>query len=929
MGTLRQLPWASVLLALVAGAAYAEQTGEIRGTITDPIGAVLADVKVTARSPSLQGVRTTASDARGFFRLPLLPAGTYTLTFERSSFERLTLTGTEVPLGYTATLSVGMRVRTVTEEITVAADPPLIDRTTASTSYRLTSAALDRIPTQDRTIADIVGLTPGITGVRMNTEMGSGTGLPSFRGEGNAGNNWLVDGLSVKGVDTHDSGLPINFDAWDEVQIVSDGFEPQFGQALGGTVNIVTKSGGDAFHGELGGLLRPFGLRADMEDQLSAASLPQTSNNQFFGNLGGPILNRKLWFFISNNYVATSDRTQQKSVGWLTIPAGERKIDTDHSFGKLTWTPRSNHTLSLSGALDSFLSQDGGIGLPETYTKDTYTHSLYRLNYMGLLSRSTFVTASLGRYQRRTDSRPASGDTSRPSYTWQDIAQSTNNALFDSVFRQDRTDLALSASTFLSLGRWGQHEIKGGLSHYANGLDNAYSFTGAAADPWKGNGFDGGMSITWAEPQRPVQLLELGRFAERGWTRGFGVWAQDTITLGRFSLMLGLRSDTQVVENDVHKELWNWGVKDFVQPRASLAVDLFGTGRSVLRLGYGRFSMPMSSACIKWFNEGGSWPWRMHSWVGPENPTNAQLLDPAHWQFVFEQSPASVGLEKIDANLRPNRISRFLVGLDQRLGRNWALRARGVFARGRNLIEDITVPDPQNSSGLSWQLTNLDLKRKDYRSLEVELNGTVGEKLKLDASYTWSQAKGTVPGNESEYSGWGQGLGYLYDGGPFGDQPDLPAGHPLKETYDTLFAGFGGPGVGDAGWYGFYPYSVDHIIRVLTVYHAPYGVDISTTLEWLSGYHWEKKGWSDYGGYLLFPEGRGVRTTPAHAYLDLALDKHLQLRPGLTFALGLNVANALNRQRPVSFSKEDNELFGRVWARQQPRRVQLKAALRF
>lgn len=200
----------------------------------------------------------------------------------------------------------------------------------------------------------------------------------------------------------------------------------------------------------------------------------------------------------------------------------------------------------------------------------------------------------------------------------------------------------------------------------------------------------------------------------------------------------------------------------------------------------------------------------------------------------------------------------------------------------------------------------------------------------LDASYTWSRAKGATPGNSFEAGTWGVGWGGGYDGGPFGDHPDMPDGDPNKELYDSLFAGLGGRGIGDEGWYGYLPYSVDHDVKVLARYLAPYGFRASASLEWLSAYQRQKKGWlSCCGFYITFPEGRGGRTTPAHAYVDLAIEKESKLPRGLRLDLGVNVYNVLNSQTPVSYVKEDTDLFGQVWGRQLPRWVQLGAGVRF
>lgn len=923
----------AALVALVCAGSSpllaAEQTGEIRGSIIDQTDAVLPQVLVTARSPSLQGQRTTLSDPSGFFRLPLLPVGTYALTFERDGFETLELAQNEVHLGYTATLSVTMTVAGITEDITISPESPLIDVTSADTSYRLSGEELRRIPSQDRTIAEVVAFAPGVTGVRANTMTGSDKGLPSFRGEGDAGNNWLVDGLSMKGVETNDPGVRINYDAWDEVQVISDGFAPELGQALGGFVNVVTKSGGNEYQGALGALIRPGGLRAERQEQLSAASLPETSIQNYFGNLGGPILKDRLWFFVSDNVFSNSDTTSEQSVGWLTIPGGERRTTTNNIFGKVTYSPGNNHTLSASGALDKLLDESGGIGVPETYATTSYENSSYRLNYRGILSPMLFLTAAAGHNRRSNSSGPLSGDYGSPSYFWQDIAQRTNNVESATISSERRSDLALSVNWMLSSPGIGRHEIKAGLSHYWNESRNTYNFPGYEGDPWREDGFDDGVMITWADPGTPLSLAEYRTGHSDDSTRGLGLYLQDSAVLGRLSLMVGLRADTQQVFNDVGTKLWSWGLGDFLQPRLSLAYDLTGDQRTFLKLAYGRFAMPIATQYLTWFNSEWAFNFRQYEWTGPANPTEGELRDPSLWQFMWEQS-ASATPYTLDPGLKPNSVHRVLVALERQLGESWGLKLRGIRSQTGDLTEDIAVYVPESPAGLSYLFTNFEEKRRDYWALEAEVNARMAGRLLLDASYTWSRARGATPGNSFEAGIWGVNWGGAYDGSPFGEHPDLPADHPDKEFYDFIFGGLGGRGIGDEGWYGDLPYSVDHDVKVLATYLAPYDFRISASFEWLSGYHWEKKGWSTAAGfYLTFPEGRGGRTTPAHTYLDLVVDKEIRLRKGLVLDLGVNVYNVFNSQRPVSYVKEDTELFEQVWGRQLPRWAQIRVGLRF
>lgn len=941
MGKILGTAWAAVCLIFIAMPLGAQQTGEIRGKITEEKGEVLPGVSITATSPSLQGIRTALSDEDGKFRLPLLPVGAYSLTFELSGFEKLTMIDQKIHLGFTVDIPVTMNSARLSAEITVKAPTPLIDKTKIDTSYRLNSDDLSRIPTQARTITEVVGLTPGVTGVRVNTLTGGSnfgatphagysgeTGAASFRGEGDLGNNWLIDGLSSKGAAANVPGVSVNYDAWDEVQIISDGFTPQMGQGLGGFINIVTKSGGNNFHGELGGMIRDHGLRAPRREQLSAATVPQTSLDQYFGNLGGPIIKDKLWFFLSDNYFRALDSTSEQSVGWLSVPAGNRRVNTNNLLGKVTLTPIKNHTLALSGTSDNFISQSGGIGVPETYTKWVNNIFYYRLNYQGILSPDTLLTAAWGQNRRVNSSRPLNDDYGPPAYYWQDIALATNNAEFSWSAIDKRTDLSASLTHYFSLGRWSSHELKAGLSYYENLYDVNWPSTGVDFDPWPGNGFDDGAEVYWATSGIPIQLMEKAPYHPKNSTRGFGAHIQDSLTLGHLSLMLGLRSDTQQVFNDLGEPGWRWGFGDFLQPRASFAFDLNGNGKNIIKFGYGRFALPISCLDLQGMVNKTITGFRLYEWLGPENPTNSQLSDPSNWGFFFEQSTTATPRD-VDPALKPNTMNKFLLEFDRQLGSNWALKIRGIYSYSKNLIEDIGIYDPTVQGGVRFLFTNFELKRRDYRALEFELNGKIADKLMVNASYTWSGAKGTNTGNNFELYQWDLGWGDTYGWSFFGDHAFVPNGAPEKEFIDTLYHGFGGRGIGDEGWYGFLPYSVDHLVKILGTYLAPYGLAFSSNIEYLSGYHWEKKGWSEVGMFVLFPEGRGGRTTPAHLYVDLAVGKDFRMKNGMSIGVGLNAYNLLNSQKPVSYAKQDSELFGQVWARQLPRWVQLKMTLRF
>ncbi len=915
------------LCLFLAGVLFASETGEIKGRVTDEEGTALPGVSVSAQGPKLQGVRGAVTDGDGLFKFPLLPIGQYSLTFELDGFENVTYTGYDVRLGFTVSVEIVLKVETLSEEVIVTAETPLIDKTNTDNSYRLNADDLAYAPVQARTIEEIVAYAPGVTGVRADTIRGTGTGLPSFRGAGEEGNNWLVDGLSQRGVRTNDTGVAINFDAWEEIQIISDGFVPDLGQSLGGIINIVTKSGGNEFHGEAGILIRDFHLRAGREEQLSVVTEPETSIHQYFANVGGPIIKDQLWFFLSDNFHRRAENSEGGAIGWLNFPAGELRYNANNIFAKTTFSPHVNHTFSLSGTLDAFISQSGGTGLVETYTKNDYTDYSYRTNYRGIISQNTLIEAAFGQYDQDFSLKPLEGNYGPARYLWQDIGQYTGNAEGESFLIERRTDFTARITQYANAGSFGRHEIGVGFNYFKNLAAEGRSWTGLNYDLWPGNGFENGVQINWKSPGIPLSLTEYGPYSIDNSTRGFGFYIKDVFTIDRFSIMLGLRTETQKILDDAGNEIWNWGLGDFLSPRASIAVDLLADGKNVLKFSFAQFKDTFTTRALQFFNtQTGGFNYRRYNWMGGTDPSDSQLRAPSSWEFAFEQSAAQTPYD-VDPELKPNKTTKFLLEFDRMLAANWALKLRGVYSYSKDITELIGVFDPDTI--WYFYLTNFELKKRDYTAVEVEINGRITDKFTLNAAYTWSEAKGTNPG-QFELGFWSGISGNAYEAGVFGDHVNAPEGHPYKSLLDWIFDGLGGRGIGDEGWYGFLPYSVDHQVKILGTYFAPRGFVISGIIEYLSGYHWEKKGYSEgYGDFYLFPEGRGGRTTPGHMYVDIAVDKEFQVGDRYAVGMRINVHNLLDSQKPISYVKADTDLFGDIWGRQLPRWLQFQLMFKF
>ncbi len=917
------------LLCLCWMAAYGIETGEIRGRVIDENGEVLPGVEITAKSPNLQGTRSVISSTNGQFTFPLLPVGRYTLTFHLEGFNPVIQEDVIVRLGRVTDLRVPMRVTSIQEEVVVTASPPLIDKTSVDTSYYFSNKDLENIPVQSRNVVDVTKFTPGVTGVRVNTRQGVSTqGLPSFRGEGEEGSTWIVDGLAISGVRLKNAGVHINYDSIDEIQIISDPFSPEYGPAFGGIVNMVTKSGSNDFTGEFSLVFTNKKLQSARQEQLAIVSEPAFfSNTNLFFNVGGPLVKDKLWFFLSNNFFADTEETRDITVDYFRVPGGKLTTRNNNLFAKLSYAVTNNHNLALTAVYHKSLGQKGGTGIPDLYEKITWTDMIFRLNYKGILNATTLVEAGFGHVSRDNLKKPLDGNLDPAQYYIEDLARNINNSYGHVIDDQYRWDFNAKLTKYFDTQNFGHHEINLGFEYTSFGSEFSVNFSGRKEDIFPNNGFDVGSKYyfkSWNEGAKtPTFLYEYGPFNFINSSRGIGIYFKDKFTVGRLTFMAGFRSQTQVCLDGKGEKLWSWSLGDFLAPRLSLAFDITGDGVNVLKLGWGRFSDYITTMPLGILSSGAGLSFRNYNWIGPDNPSDNERYDPANWEFKIEQKLQAF---EIASGLKPNFLTRYLIQFDRQIGRNWAVSARYIRSAANDLLEVLAVLDPNTIYKFLYD--NFEYKRRNYWGVEIELNGRIGTRFFLNASYSHASAKGTNPG-QVETGSWTQEEGSTNFLGLFGNHiyvPAIPGLEEVKTWADRELGGLGGRGIGDEGWYGKLPYSVDHNVKINTIYMAPHGIAVSTAFEYISGYYWEKLGYVPFfGGYYSFPEKRGTKKSPSHIYFDIGLEKEFF---GI-LSLRLDLLNLFNSQKPISYVKEDIPIFGQVWGRQQPRQARVMVRLRW
>ena len=255
-----------IVLGLCAApaSALAQETvnyASVSGRVTDPQGAVVAGAQVSARQTETNIARVATTDAEGRFRFPYLRLGPYEINVRSQGFSdatrRLNLT-----VGSAFDLPIALRLETVAESVTVTGTATVLESARSQIAGTVSQTEVARLPLNGRNFLDVALLVPGVSptnvgGTQLFAETSAvpGTGL-SIGSQRNFSNNFIVDGLSANDDAAGLSGMPYGIDAVDQFQVVTSGGQAELGRALGGYVNVVTKSGTNAARGDVYGYFR-------------------------------------------------------------------------------------------------------------------------------------------------------------------------------------------------------------------------------------------------------------------------------------------------------------------------------------------------------------------------------------------------------------------------------------------------------------------------------------------------------------------------------------------------------------------------------------------------------------------------------------------------------------------------------------------------
>ena len=289
-------------LSAWAGGAAAQQSidyASLSGRVTDPSGAVVAGAAVAARHVDTNVTRSTTTDEDGRFRFPYLRIGTYEIKVVQPGFREVTRFVT-LTVAAAVDLPVLLPVSGIDTVVTVSAEAPVVETSRSQIAGTVLQAEVSDLPLNGRQFLDVALLVPGVSPTNVastqlfpETSAVPGASL-SVASQRNLSNNFIVDGLSANDDAAGLSGITYSVDAIEQFQVVTSGGQAELGRALGGYVNVVTKSGTNALHGDVYGYARDD--RFNAANALSGDRLPM-SQSQYGASIGGPIARDRTFYF--------------------------------------------------------------------------------------------------------------------------------------------------------------------------------------------------------------------------------------------------------------------------------------------------------------------------------------------------------------------------------------------------------------------------------------------------------------------------------------------------------------------------------------------------------------------------------------------------------------------------------------------------------
>lgn len=632
-------------------------SGALLGVVTDPSGGVVAEAEVTAEQAGAAWRRTTHTDAQGRYQLTQLPLGEYTLRCRKDGFRTQTRRGIALSIGREAVVNFTLEVGEITSEVVVVGDAPQVDLRSGAQGAVMDGVSIGHLPLNGRDFAQLALLQPGVAPSRRTSDSGGpGTKLV-IQGSRPSQVSFLLDGSDINDANNNTpgsvAGVLLGIDALQEFRVLTNAYSAAYGRSGGGVVSAATRSGTNDYHGRLFHYLRNSALDAKNFFDPHSQPIPPFRRNQFGAVADGPLRRGQTFFLgsfeglrqrlgITNRSVVPSAAARQgvfpnrppvpvqpavrPYLDLIPLPnerdfgdgTGELVSRSSQATGENFATGRLDHRFSeATSVFARYTHDDAAVRVPDGFAlvrSDTESHNRYlTAEAAHVVNERTIATARFSFNRSRSGSDPVFLRPVDPSLSFlpgRPLGQITVTGLFSlgpSRFGPSRSALDLfQGSGDLALAR-GRHSIKFGADHRTIGFD-----TLRPQSPWGFFQFNSLADFLAARPAA-VELTLPESVLERHWRQAMtAAYFQDDVQLHRrLVLNLGLRYERVSVPGElgglvanlrdpardpattVGPPLFENPSNRNLAPRAGLAWDPTGGGKTSVRAGFGLFFDPL------------------------------------------------------------------------------------------------------------------------------------------------------------------------------------------------------------------------------------------------------------------------------------------------------------------------------------------------
>jgi len=789
------------LLAMGLG----QTTATLNGTIHDPSGGIVQGAEVLVTQTATGLVRQVLTNGVGLFRIPAIPVGEVEVRITAKGFRPMVRRGISLSVNESATIDVTLEVGAVDQEVTVNASASQVNTSTSELGYLVSESAMRELPLNGRNYTDLALLQPGVVAYPHRdggSVVAHGLGT-SINGQDPRSNVYLIDGTPqndmTNGPAGSAAGTVLGVEAIREFRVEVNTYSAEFGRNSGGQINAITKSGTNAWHGSLFHFLRNDNF--DARNFFDPAKRPDFKRNQFGGSIGGPLRKDKDFFFftveslrdrlgrtISSIVPDNNARAGMLPDGPVTLQPAilpflnemPRPNGASRGGGLADYVFGFNQTVDQNFVQGRYDRNVGTRG--QFFARHTWDDAVQMLptdfpqfpreflsrnqflttEYRHILSPQTLVHARAG-FSRTRIGQNIEANTASPLAEFVPGRGTTGNIDIGGMPRfgtQSSANLRLTQNVFsfdtgVTITR-GSHLIKAGMmaERYQMNMVNPTFSLGTF-------GFNDIRSFLENRPARFLGLTPAATF-DRYWRFTLmGFYLQDSWKLTpRFTLNPGMRYEFATMPQDIYgrdsnmKNLFTDAVtvpgplyanptrKNF-SPRMGFAWDVFGTGRTSLRGGYGLF-----------FNTNN----QQNLIVTVTNPPATPRVSIANPTFPLPPFARAIGntVRPVEFNLKNPYVQQWNLNVQQQLPGGFVATIGYAGTRGIHLLRsnDVNIVEPvRQADGTlffpagaprrnpNW--ATIELKSSDgnswYHAGLLEIRKRLGRDLQFQSSYTFSR----------------------------------------------------------------------------------------------------------------------------------------------------------------------------------------------